>query len=229
MEEKFHKVILARIEPVQYAKYLEMQPRKPTLFQGDFLTDNRYNWSEILYEQINTGFWVFSLETEETIDTCYVYTPKNSKKEYFSINYYEARNPFGYQLGEKITFDNNVTIFSGPSATFKIYLRKKSRIKCYRLVFSGRYLKKLLNFAAANSIHYETSHIVLTGKGSMIRPTYEIEKWLLKNYIICLNMPDPVSIIIFHLQPVHSMLQIIFSKTHRSCLNQFTTYEAMRS
>jgi AraC-like DNA-binding protein len=180
MEEKFKKVILARMEPVQYVKYLEMQPKKFPFYQGDFLSDKLYDWSEILYEKINTGLWVFSLEIEEKSDTCHIYTPKNSKKQYFSINYYEARNSFGYQLGENITFDKNVTIFSGPSATYKIYLQKKSRIKCYRLVFSGRYLKKLLNFAASDSALYETSQIILTGKGNMIRPTHEIEKMALE-------------------------------------------------
>jgi AraC-like DNA-binding protein len=168
------------MEPIQYIKYLKMQPRKSSFCQGDSLSDNQYDWSEILYEKINTDFWIFSLETEEKLDTCYVYTPKNSKKQYFSINYYEAQSSFGYQLDENITFDKNLTIFSGPSATYKIYLRKKSRLKCYRLVFSGRYLRKLLNFAASNAALYETSQIILTGKGNMIRPTHEIEKMALQ-------------------------------------------------
>jgi hypothetical protein len=44
------------------------------------------------------------------------------------------------------------------------------------LVFSGRYLKKLLNFAASNSALYETSKIILIARGNMIRPTHGIEK-----------------------------------------------------
>jgi AraC-like DNA-binding protein len=180
MEEKFQKVILKRMEPVQYVKHLKMHPGRFHSTKKDYLSDSQYDWSEIFYKQINKGFWVFSLETEEKADTCYVYQPKNATNQYFSINYYEARNSFGYQLGEEIKWNKNITIFSGPSTTYKIYIRKKSPVKCYRLVFSGRYLKKFLNFFAPDSRLFQPSQIISTGKGDLVRNTHEIETMALQ-------------------------------------------------
>ncbi|WP_090330824.1 helix-turn-helix domain-containing protein [Dyadobacter koreensis] len=151
MKERFQEVILRRMEPLQYIKCLQNDPVNNNSARKLYLSDTRYGQSEIYFEQINSGFWVLSLKTEEKIDSSYVYQPKTAKSSYYSINYYETRSSIGYQINHEIKWAKNIAVFSGPSTTYQIYVRKKVPVVCYRLVFSITYLNRLLNFAADNT------------------------------------------------------------------------------
>lgn len=151
MKKRFQKVLLRGMEPAQYIKCLQFESSNNSSIQKDYLSDSQYDHSEIYFEQINNSFWVFSLKTQQTLDSCYVYQPKTSKNSYYSINYFETRSTLGYQHGNDIKWVKNITIFSNPSTTYQIYVRKNVSIINYRLVFSQTYLKKLLNLSASNA------------------------------------------------------------------------------
>ena len=175
MKERFQKVILRRMEPLQYVKCLQNESVITSSMQKDYSSDPHYDQSEIYYEQINSGFWVFSLKTEEKTDTCYVFQPKTAKNSYYSINYYETRSTIGYQLGNEIKWSKNVTVFSGPTSTYEIYVRKKAPVICYRLIFSRSYLKRLLNFSAGNVPYFLTEEIDNKLSDCLVRGTSETE------------------------------------------------------
>jgi AraC-like DNA-binding protein len=176
MDEKFHEVVLKRMEPAHYIKYLNMQVRPYDMPPNDSHFDSQYHRSEIFYEKINNSFWVFAHESEEKTDTCYVMPPKKSKTDYFSIDYYQSKHTFRYQFGDKIVPVTNVTIFSGSNSSYKIFVKRKSPIRRYRLIFSKQYLHRFLNLTSDNVRLTNSNVIIATGKGLSVRPIHEIEK-----------------------------------------------------
>lgn len=179
MKEKYHKVFLRRMEPAQYIKHLQSLAVSTYAITGNYFYDQQYDHSEIYSGQITSGFWVLSLKTEEKADTCYVYQPKNSKSSYYSINYYEARSAVGYQDGEEIKWTKNLAVFSGPSTTFHIYVRKRTPVMCYRLIFSHSFLIRLLDFSASGLPAFLTNDFAGNVNEGFIRGTANIESMAL--------------------------------------------------
>ena len=116
-------------------------------------------------------------EDREKIDTCYVYTSKNSKKN--STFELIITKPVVH-LVTNLAKISHLTIILLSSVgllqpTKFIFAQNPVRNVTVWFFHTG-ILKNSLNFAAPNSTLYETSQIMLTGRGNMIRPTHGIEK-----------------------------------------------------
>lgn len=178
MQEKFHEVILKRIEPMQYVKQLNIH-RSDDLYEKGSYYDNQYHRSQVFYEKIETDFWLFVHESAEKVDTCYVMPTKTSKTRYFSINYYQSKAPFSYQISGNVISVNDVIIFSSPESTYKIFVKRGATVKCHRLIFSEKYIRQFLDITSSNIASNDVNIIIGTGRGAFARPIHDIEKILI--------------------------------------------------
>ncbi|REA56510.1 hypothetical protein DSL64_26700 [Dyadobacter luteus] len=176
MTQKFQEIVLKRLEPAQYIKYLNLTGKTNKINPNYSFSDSQFFRSEIFYEKINNNFWITIEETEEQFDTCYTIPAQKTKSEYFSINYYQSQNYFGYQSDDQVVYVKDIVIFSGPKSTHKIYVSQKSPLRCYRLILSKPYLQRFLNLNLSNSRLNKAHFLVATGEGVMVRPIHDIEK-----------------------------------------------------
>jgi len=180
MEASARNVILKKMEPFQYKRYLDGQAGKSVNTDTACYRDAKYHWSEIFYVQIMKGLWLLCLETEEKTDTWYIVQPKTSPTAYFSINYYEARNSFAYRDQDQIKWNKKIIIFSGPSDSYEIMVKKDSPIICYRFVFTGQYLTTIINLSAQFSSLFKVPQVLQGTISGFTRSTYDSESLLLK-------------------------------------------------
>ncbi|SDM16943.1 helix-turn-helix domain-containing protein [Pedobacter antarcticus] len=181
MQRNWRFIFFKKLEPKAYINYLKRKESYSNLSsEGHAYSNLHFTWSDIYYEQINEGFWLFSMETEERRDTCYVFQPKKSMKNYYSINYYHSTGKLGYEANGSLLWTNKVVIFANPDTTHKIYLRKGMILKCCRLVFTQDYLDKLIDLSAGDLSDFDLAKTILGTHAAYSRNIEESENIILR-------------------------------------------------
>ncbi|HEK21245.1 AraC family transcriptional regulator [uncultured Mucilaginibacter sp.] len=140
---RWRDVNLKRVVPLTYLRYYGRHSTVPGLVtKGHFYLNEEYVSSEIFYEKIEDGFWMIALEIKAKQNTRYHFMPKN-KAQLYSVNFISGSKKIGYKNGKDINWADNQVVFFDPNASYEIYLKAGTVVKCCRLIYTDVFIKSL--------------------------------------------------------------------------------------
>ncbi|RKR81067.1 AraC-like DNA-binding protein [Mucilaginibacter gracilis] len=156
---RWKNVNLSRVAPFIYLRYYE---RHSTVYEkqstvsglttkGYFYLNNEFAACEVFVEKVQEGFWMIAMEIRSKENIHYYITPKH-KTNFYSANFISSSTEIGYQNGKDIHWDSTQVLFFDPSTSHEIYLKKGTRVKCSRLIYTNNFLNALagseINFSS---------------------------------------------------------------------------------
>jgi AraC-like DNA-binding protein len=110
-----------------------------------FFLDESTGFSEIFYEQLDTGFWLLAVENRGKTDNHYIIEPKRSNMKYYSLNIITTPQKSGCAEINNVQLAGEYVNFIAPSSTFEIFQKNNTILKCCHLIFTSSYLTDLTN------------------------------------------------------------------------------------
>lgn len=136
-------IILKKAAPPVYPRFLRQRALTKTIPFDHFLIEEHHSYTEVMYEQIEKGFWLMAIEIRGKCDNCYILKPKRSS-DYCSINICSTSGRMGYRTHNTIQWGNAHIWFTDLGTQFEFFLEKDTVVKCCRMIFTKEYLLRLI-------------------------------------------------------------------------------------